>query len=273
MKSIHPRVIALVTALFAAAPAAAYAEAPAAAKAEALPTARTEGLSFSVDGDALVLKEQSSGKISRLHVIAAAVYSLSDGKTSPAAMRDKLVELTGYVGSDELVFAALDALADAKLLQARVTPPGTSPLELVVAPDGTLGSELVTAASAEAQKAAGANAEETRKKNLANEAAAKSTNRARFKSEENAKQADKSVNELATARKQARKVRDERLLKRDVAHKEDAKVKGEAARKDDAMKAYEGAHTAAKAAASGEAIRRRKLEMEKKQQHESAEKK
>ena len=57
MKSIHPRVIALLTALFAAVPATAYAEAPAATKAEALPTARTEGLSFSVDDDALVLTD------------------------------------------------------------------------------------------------------------------------------------------------------------------------------------------------------------------------
>ena len=273
MKSIHPRVIALLTALFAAVPATAYAEAPAATKAEALPTARTEGLSFSVDDDALVLKDESSGKTSRVHVIAAAVFALSDGKTTPAAMRDKLAELTGFTGSDELVFAALDALADANLLQARVTPPGTSELELVVAPDGTLGSALVTASSTEVKKVAGAAAEELRKKALKSEAAAKSINRVRYKSEENAKNADKSVGELVTARKQARKVRDERLLKHNVARKEDPKVKGEAARKDETMKAYEGAHTAAKAAASGEAIRRRKLEMVRKQHHESAEKK
>lgn len=273
MKSIHPRLIALLAALFAAAPAAAQAQQPPAAKAESLPAARVEGLSFSVDGDALVLKDESSGKISRLHVVAAAVFALSDGKTSPSAIRDKLAGLTGYTGTDELVFAALDALADAKLLQARVSPPGTSPLELVVAPDGTLGSALVAAASAEATKAEakGASKEEARKKNITKESAVKDSNRAFYKDEQQAKAADSEIVEKAKVRKEALVKRGEADSKHQIALREDPKLKGENERKEMSQKTLHSTHLKAQTAASDEATPRLKLEQARK--HSEASKK
>jgi hypothetical protein len=202
---MRPQLLALVSALFLASPAAVAQQPPTDAKATALPSARTEGLSFSVDGDQLLLKDESSGKISRLHPIAAAVFALSDGKTSPAGIQGKLADLTGYTGTDELVFAALDALADAGLLKARVTPPGTAPLDLVVTPDGLLGSSLVTAATAESKKIdpKGISAEEAKKKNLASESAAKAGKQTARKQEEAAKAQNKEISERSTLRRKA----------------------------------------------------------------------
>jgi len=145
----RPQLIALLAALLLAGPIVVGQPTPAAAQAAAFPTARVEKLSMSVDGDELILKDEATSQRFRLHPVAAAVFALSNGKTSPAEIGKKIKELTGYSASEETVFAALDALADARLLTARVTPPGTTPVDLVVLIDGTIGSDLVAATSKE----------------------------------------------------------------------------------------------------------------------------
>jgi hypothetical protein len=143
LRPLRPELIALLSALLLAAPVAHAADPPAAASAAATPGARTADLSFSIDGGSIVIKDAAAGSSYRLHPVAAAVFVLSDGKTTIADIRKGAANLTGYDVDETTAFAALDALADARLLLARVTPPGGSDLDLVVLTDGALGTELV----------------------------------------------------------------------------------------------------------------------------------
>lgn len=152
-RTIRPELLALLTALFAAAPlASAETVAPAksaapAAPAASLPTAKTAGVTFAVEGEAVRITDQANKATVRLHPIAAAIYALADGKTTLEAIRKGAEEASGYAIDEATFFAALDALADAKLLVARVTPPGgaSTELDLVVLPDGGAGADLVVA--------------------------------------------------------------------------------------------------------------------------------
>lgn len=143
---IRPELLALLSALFLAAPAASAEDVKAPAVAPGLPTAKTTDATFSVEDDAVIVTFTSTKSTVRLHPVAAAVFALSDGKRSVEAIRKEAEELTGYPLDEDTVFGVLDALADAKLLAARVSPPGSeSDLDLVLLSDGTAGNELVTA--------------------------------------------------------------------------------------------------------------------------------
>lgn len=159
-RTLRPELLALFTALFAAAPLAS-AETVAPAKAAAsttapatttvgapLPTAKTDGATFAVDGEAILITNTATKATVRLHPIAAAIYALADGKTSLEAIRKGAEDASGYAIDEATLFAALDALADAKLLVARATPPGGSPeQDLVVLADGAATADLVAVAA------------------------------------------------------------------------------------------------------------------------------
>jgi hypothetical protein len=68
---------------------------------------------------------------------------LADGQRSLAAIRTETEAGTGFAVDEGALFAVLDALADAKLLASRVTPPGSTDLASFVFADGTLGSAFV----------------------------------------------------------------------------------------------------------------------------------
>ncbi len=194
--SFRPELLALVTAMFLAAPAAS-AEGPvkAVAPAAALPTAKTADSTFAVDGDALVV---TTGKTSvRLHPIAAAIFALSDGKRSIDAIRKDAEAASGYPIDEATVFAVLDALADAKLLSARVTPPGgESDLDLVVVADGTDAKDLVAPTTAKT-----APGEWLKQKNAEENAKAKTVERHKIESVEKA--ADQTLKSAVAERKKA----------------------------------------------------------------------
>lgn len=144
--ALRPAVIALVTLAFAS---PAFADTPAGqgtaaepAK-SAVPQARTSGVTFGIEGGSLVLADSSTTKIFRLHPLAAAVYGLADGQRSLEAIRAGAEASSGLPLDEAGLFAVLDALADANLLVARVTPPGSADPGSYVAADGTLGSALL----------------------------------------------------------------------------------------------------------------------------------
>jgi hypothetical protein len=143
--TLRPELLALLAALFLATPvASAQTDAKVAAIA-ALPTAKIAGATYVVDEGAIVITRTAAKKSVRLHPIAAAVFALADGKTSVSGIREAAQKASGYELDDAAVFGVLDALADADLLVARVSPPGgSSELDLLVMDDGTLGTALVT---------------------------------------------------------------------------------------------------------------------------------
>jgi hypothetical protein len=141
--ALRPQLLALLSALMLASPAAHAADAPPGANAAAKPSARGGGLAFWIEGGSVLIQDSATAQIFRLHPVAAAVFVLANGNTAVSDIRKGAVDLTGQDVDDATVFGALDALADAKLLVARVTPPGGSDLDLVVLTDGALGTELV----------------------------------------------------------------------------------------------------------------------------------
>lgn len=122
----------------------------AAAPAKATAARKTQGITYAVDGDALFLTDARAQKTYRLHPLAAAVYALADGQKPLAAIRAEAEQSSGLPVDDDTLYAVLDALADADLLVARVTPPGSSDLGSFVAIDGTPGPALVALAPAKA---------------------------------------------------------------------------------------------------------------------------
>lgn len=145
---LRPEVLALVVTVFTstalAEPAPTAKEASAAAVTK-FPTARTSGIAYGVDDGDLVLSDSATGKSLRLHPLAAAVYALADGSKSFEEIRAGAQAATGFGVDLPTVYAVLDALADANLLVARATPPGSADLGTFVASDGTLGYGLVAA--------------------------------------------------------------------------------------------------------------------------------
>lgn len=148
--ALAPRLVALVTLTFAssalAADPAAAVKAPAPADPARPSTAqqRTNGITFALENETLLLTDTAASKTFRLHPIAAAVYLLADGTRSLSSLRAEAEAESGLPVDDEALFATLDALADAKLLVARVTPPGSTELAAFVSVDGVSGTDLVT---------------------------------------------------------------------------------------------------------------------------------
>ena len=105
---------------------------------------RTSGITFALEDDTLLLTDTAASKTFRLHPIAAAVYLLADGTRSLSSLRAEAEAASGLPVDDETLFAALDALSDAKLLVARVSPPGSTELAAFVTVDGVSGTDLVT---------------------------------------------------------------------------------------------------------------------------------
>ncbi len=130
-----------------AADPAAATKAPSAAEPARPSTAqqRTSGITFALDDETLLLTDTAASKTFRLHPIAAAVYLLADGTRTLSSLRAEAEAASGIPVDDETLFAALDALADAKLLVARVSPPGSTELAAFVTVDGVSGTDLVTA--------------------------------------------------------------------------------------------------------------------------------
>lgn len=245
----------MLSALFLAAPVAS-AEEPAKTivPTSTLPTAKTEGSTFAVEDDAVVV---TTGKSTvRLHPIAAAIFALSDGKRSIDAIRKGAEEATGYPVDEPTVFAALDALADAKLISARVTPPGgETELDLVVVADGTDAKELVAKATS---KSPGADWTKVK----ASEEKAKRAVSEKHKSEAAEKRTDTKLKAAEEDRKKAfsaygaGRVKQEQALKAKTAKAGDEKMLG-------------AQRTAAESAAKSERVLRKKLalrEMDKKKQ-------
>lgn len=145
--ALRPELLALVTMTFASPAFAEPTPAKSPSSTEPAKTAgaqaRTSGLTFGIEGGDLVLSDSSTLKIFRLHPLAAAVYALADGQRSFEAIRTDAEAASGYPLDQATLFAVLDALADANLLMARVTPPGTTELDAFVVVDGTLGTALV----------------------------------------------------------------------------------------------------------------------------------
>lgn len=158
--ALAPQLVALVTMTFAssalAADPAAATKAPSAAEPARPSTAqqRTSGITFALDDETLLLTDTAASKTFRLHPIAAAVYLLADGTRSLSALRAEAEAASGLPVDDETLFAALDALADAKLLVSRVSPPGSTELAAFVTVDGVSGTDLVTATTSTGTAAA-----------------------------------------------------------------------------------------------------------------------
>lgn len=115
---------------------------------------RTSGITFALDDETLLLTDTAASKTFRLHPVAAAVYLLADGTRSLSALRAEAEAASGIPVDDETLFAALDALADAKLIVARVSPPGSTELAAFVTVDGVSGTDLVTATTSTGTAAA-----------------------------------------------------------------------------------------------------------------------
>lgn len=158
---LRPEVLALLAATLAT---PAFADEPAAAAKDltqpepAKPGAPLrklgENSSLSIQDGDLVVFDNATLTMRRLHPIAASVFLLADGQKSLAALRTEAEASSGLPVDEATLFAVLDALADAGLLAARVTPPGSSDLSSFVLVDGTLGDAVVeTGAGATAPSA------------------------------------------------------------------------------------------------------------------------
>jgi len=198
--ALRPELVALlVVSLASPALAEGNPPSPAANAPPRAPTAerRTQGIGYAVDGDRFVLTDSRAQKTFRLHPIAAAVYALADGQKPLSAIRAEAEAASGMTTDEETLFAALDALADAGLLVARVTPPGSVELGSFVAVDGTTGAGLVAATTEKGRAVAGlAEARESEQK----EKSALRVDRAR---ESKMKSEDVAVQRSHEARKKA----------------------------------------------------------------------
>lgn len=171
----------------------------AAAPAKTTAERKTQGITYAVDGDALLLTDARAQKTYRLHPLAAAVYALADGQKPLAAIRAEAEQSSGLPLDDDALYAVLDALADADLLVARVTPPGSSDIGSYVAIDGTPGPALVALAPAKAGALALAEARASEEKE-------KVTRRPGRKLEADKKRADASLMKAQEERVKAREV-------------------------------------------------------------------
>ncbi|MFO0931672.1 MAG: hypothetical protein U1E39_03075 [Planctomycetota bacterium] len=84
--------------------------------------ARTDGVSTRPDGAFLVVRTPQ-GVEHRLTPVAAAVWAVADGTRSVDELARAAGERVGGRVDRETVFTALDGLADAGLLTARIAPP------------------------------------------------------------------------------------------------------------------------------------------------------
>ena len=86
---------------------------------------RVDATVLSRDRDGAVF--DVAGQSVRVDAMAARVFALCDGLSSPAEIRERMAREQGAPFEGERVWRALDALADAGLLVARVTPPASPP--------------------------------------------------------------------------------------------------------------------------------------------------
>ena len=84
--------------------------------------ARTEGVVTRLDGTSLVVRAPG-GAEHRLTPVAAAVWAAADGSRTVDELAAVASDRVGCRVDRETVFTALDGLADAGLLVARVAPP------------------------------------------------------------------------------------------------------------------------------------------------------
>lgn len=103
-----------------------------------LPRALVAGWQPAMDEEGLVLRRE--GQELRLDALAAALMLLADGTRPVRHMLDALPALTGAAAEAETAFATLDALADAGLLEARVSPPGSETTALATGRPGRVES-------------------------------------------------------------------------------------------------------------------------------------
>jgi hypothetical protein len=89
------------------------------------PTVRRDGvIAMQVAGET-ILQDDSGRELARLSPLGAAVFLAADGSLSVAGIAERASAALGAGVEVEAVWAALDALADVDLLEARATPPGS----------------------------------------------------------------------------------------------------------------------------------------------------
>jgi hypothetical protein len=90
------------------------------------PVAKTDGVTVRRLDDGFLLQGDDSGESFFLHPITYEVWKRSDGSASVAQIASAIrAELHTDI-QEEAVWSALDQLADANLLQHRLTPPGAT---------------------------------------------------------------------------------------------------------------------------------------------------
>jgi hypothetical protein len=87
------------------------------------PLARTEGLVIRESADGLRIQDTLENQEYKLHRITAAVWRNANGLRAIADLAELVSRQLGLTADEERIWAALDRLADAKLLVARLAPP------------------------------------------------------------------------------------------------------------------------------------------------------
>jgi hypothetical protein len=89
------------------------------------PRAKTDGL-VAIEADGVFVIQDSRGQeLARLDRVTALVWRLADGTTAVDQIARTLTSNFDVAADSELVWSALDRLADLSLLTARLTPPVT----------------------------------------------------------------------------------------------------------------------------------------------------
>ena len=221
--------------------------------------------SITIQGGDLVIHDSSSSTFLRLHPIAAAVFLLADGQKSLATLRTEAEASSGLPVDEATLFAVLDALADANLLDSRVTPPGSSDLASFVLIDGTIGTALV-------EPGTGASAQSARKLKLPDakeqESAAKQIRRPMRVIEANKKSQTEFLGRAAKttgmAREEAKKVHD-RMRDREMNMKAKREAPGAQATADEAASPV--LKQRSEVLAKSESVMRKRAEQEVKAQY------
>jgi flagellar biosynthesis GTPase FlhF len=91
------------------------------------PLARTEKLVVREIGDGLQIWDEEQRQEFELHAVTAAVWRHADGQRTVAELAELVAQQLGMAADEDLIWAALDRLADARLLAARLAPPAAQP--------------------------------------------------------------------------------------------------------------------------------------------------
>lgn len=90
------------------------------------PRAEVDGLVALDVAGALIVQALDGSDRAHLDKTAGLVWRLADGKTSVEKISHRLSTEFGVAADSEVVWAALDRLADAELISERITPPSGS---------------------------------------------------------------------------------------------------------------------------------------------------